>query len=293
MSDILVFVLVFAAATSLGWVVFSTLKAAVLERAGDRFEPSDPRQDVSSAFGKGLTPVKLANFRLRAGFSGFLAVFLFSSLLGADPARSFFFAAVAGAAGSGIPVWWFRKKERKRRELVEAQILDLTTGLENGLRSGQALPAALESVSKRLPWPMSEEIATVLREYRLGLDLPDSLGRLAQRVPCEDLTLLVGSIRLTQQAGGSLAEVLEKMIEMIRGRTEFQAKLKTMTAQGRFEAIAMSLAPLAVFILLFLIDRPLMVPLVTTTAGWTAVVLDFIWVSIGFFIIKRIVTIEV
>ena len=66
-----------------------------------------------------------------------------------------------------------------------------------------------------------------------------------------------------------------------------------MTSQGRFEAVAMSCAPLAVFVLLFLIDRPLMLPLVTTTAGWTAIVFDFVWVSLGFLIIRRIVTIEV
>ena len=80
---------------------------------------------------------------------------------------------------------------------------------------------------------------------------------------------------------------------MIRSRTEFQAKLKTMTAQGRFEAIAMSLAPLAVFLLLYLIDRPLMLPLVTTATGWIAIVLDALWVLVGFLIINRIVTIEV
>ena len=172
-------------------------------------------------------------------------------------------------------------------------ILVLCAAQMAGGETEEALPAALEAISGRLPSPMAEEIAVVLREYRLGLDLPEALGRLAARVPCEDITLLVGSIRLTQQAGGSLAEVLAKMVEMIRARTEFQAKLKAMTAQGRFEAIAMSLAPLFVFLLLFLIDRSLMLPLVTTPIGWTTIVLDFVWVVIGFLIIDRIVTIEV
>ena len=239
------------------------------------------------------TPRKLARARLFAGYGAFIALMLVLSLAGLGPLWAGALALAVAVLGAWLPLLYFRRQRAKRLELAESQVLDLAIGLASGLRSGQALPAALEAMSGRLPKPMSEEISTVLREYRLGIDLPDALARLAQRVPCEDLTLLVGSIRLTQQAGGSLAEVLDKMVEMIRGRVEFQAKLKAMTSQGRFEAIAMSLAPLFVFIILYLIDKPLMLPLVTTTLGWITIVCDAVWVLIGFLIIKRIVTIEV
>ena len=287
----LVLLLVFAAVGLLGYVVATTLDAALEERAGAAESPgADTGVFPYAAF---TTPRRLARLRVLCGYGAFLALFLILALAGVGPLIAGSISLVVAAVAAWIPLAYVRRLLRKRLELVASQVLDLTTGLAGGLRSGQALPAALESLSGRLPKPMSEEIATVLREYRLGLDLPDALGRFATRVPCEDLTLLVGSIRLTQQAGGSLAEVLDKMVEMIRSRTEFQAKLKTMTAQGRFEAIAMSLAPLAVFLLLYLIDRPLMLPLVTTATGWIAIVLDALWVLVGFLIINRIVTIEV
>ena len=286
----LVLFLVFAAVSALAWTVLSTIRDAVRERAA-------PAASVAGATGAapGERPdvPDPAKRRMHAAYGSLLGAFLLATLLGAGPVRAAVFGFAAAIAGSAVPVVLSRREERKRRAAAESQILELATGLANGLRSGQALPAALDAISGRLPAPLSEEVATVLREYRLGVDLPDALARMSQRLPCEDLTLLVGAIRLTQQAGGSLAEVLDKMVEMIRGRTEFQAKLKTMTSQGRFEAVAMSCAPLAVFVLLFLIDRPLMLPLVTTTAGWTAIVFDFVWVSLGFLIIRRIVTIEV
>ncbi|MBR1608045.1 MAG: type II secretion system F family protein [Kiritimatiellae bacterium] len=293
MPDPFVLSLVFAATVSLGWIAISTVSAAVMEAAGKAAAETWPENGAGSPYGRGVTPVDLAKARLRCGFSAFAAAFVAAALAGAGFAKGLVFAVAAAAAGAFAPGWWLRRKESKRRELAESQILELAVGLESGLRSGQALPAALEAVSGRLPQPIADEIQTVLREYRLGLDLPDALARMGARMPCEDLSLLVGSIRLAQQAGGSLAEVLQKMVEMIRGRVEFQQKLKTMTSQGRFEAVAMSLAPLAVFILLFLIDRPLMLPLVTTVAGRAAVAFDVVWVSIGFLIIKRIVTIEV
>ena len=281
--------LVFAAVVSLGYVVASMLQAAVQERAGGP-AAGEGESFVYAAF---TTREKLARSRLLAGYGGFLVSFLLFSLAGRGPVLAGSMALLVGILSAWVPLAILRRKRKQRLGMVEAQVLDLATGLASGLKSGQALPASLEALSGRLPRPMSEEIAVVLREYRLGLDLPEALGRLASRVPCEDLTLLVGSIRLTQQAGGSLAEVLEKMVEMIRARTEFQAKLRAMTAQGRFEAIAMSLAPPFVFLLLFFIDRPLMLPLVMTPVGWTTIVCDAVWVLIGFLIIDRIVTIEV
>ena len=195
--------------------------------------------------------------------------------------------------GWKLPYVWFMIKVRKRKQLFDSLILHLTMTLANGLRSGQALPQALEAASQRMGDPMREELALVLSECRLGLDLPEALEHLYTRMPGEDLRLLITSIRLTLQSGGSLAEVLERMVVMIRARTEFHEKLKTMTAQGRFEAVAMSLAPGFVYILLRLIDPELMKPLTSTFVGWCTVIGVLFMLTVGFLIINKIVTIEV
>ena len=198
-----------------------------------------------------------------------------------------------GFLGWNLPFLWFMLKVRKRKQLFDSQILHLTMTLANGLRSGQALPQALDAASQRIGDPMHEELAQVLNESRYGLDLAEALERLHTRMPGEDLRLLITSIRLTLQSGGSLADVLERMVVMIRSRTEFHEKLKTMTAQGRFEAIAMSLAPVFVYVLLRLIDPELMKPLTGTFIGWCTIGGVAVMISIGFFIINKIVTIEV
>ncbi len=210
------------------------------------------------------------------------------------------FIAAATAAGfltvgvtKGLPALWRKHKQAKRKEAFNAQILSLTMGLANGLRSGQALNQALEAVGKRSLPPMKEEIAIVLRETRLGSELSAALESLAKRMPGEDLQLFVTSIKLTLTTGGSLADVLERMVVMIRSRTEFQQKLKAMTAQGRFEATAMSLAPAFVYVLLRLIDPALMKPLTSTFAGWCTIAAVAINLAIGYLIIRRIMAVEV
>lgn len=105
--------------------------------------------------------------------------------------------------------------------------------------------------------------------------------------------LLVTSVRLTMQSGGSLAEVLDRITDTIRSRTEFSEKLRSMTAQGRFEAIAMAAAPLAAFGLLFMLDPELMKPMVQTQTGWCAIGVMLVLETVGFLVINKIVTIEV
>ena len=191
------------------------------------------------------------------------------------------------------PHWVALHRERKRKEAFDAKILDLTMGLANAMKAGMALPQALEKVSDQLGGVMRDEIAVMLREYRLGMSITDSMARLVERMPSEDMRLLTSSIKLTTQTGGSLVDVLSQMVETIRGRTEFQQKLRTLTAQGRFEAMAMASAPLAAFVLLYVCQPDLMIPLVTTTAGWCAIGVAVVLEVIGFVVIKKLVTIEV
>ncbi|NMA20955.1 MAG: hypothetical protein GX927_10295 [Lentisphaerae bacterium] len=199
---------------------------------------------------------------------------------------------LGGAAAFQLPRVWLNWKIKQRLEQIADGMMDLTFGLASALRAGVSLPQALESVSHNIGGPIQEEIGFLLREYRLGVDLPEGLMKLCRRIPNEDLFLLATSVRLTLQSGGSLAEVLEKITETIRNRTEFQQKVKTMTAQGRFEAIAMASAPLVAFVVLFAIDQDLMLPLITTRIGYAAIGFTILLELIGFFWIHKIVTIE-
>lgn len=185
----------------------------------------------------------------------------------------------------------YRKGQRKR--LFETRILDLTMGLTNALKAGMALPQALEKVGAQLGGVMGEEVANMLHEYRLGIGVSDAIARLAERMPGEDMRLIASSVRLTTQTGGSLVDVMEQLTTMIRNRTEFQEKLKTLTAQGRFEAIAMAAMPAVAFALLYFLHPEMMLPLVTTVKGWIAVGCSVGLDIAGFVVIKKIVTIEV
>ena len=288
--DVSLAVLVFLAASFGGGFVlisvWNTLQENAKKQDGEGVGIAPLRRFVS--------PVELLS---RQFISAFACALVFPFLLwckGVSAALLLIFVGIIAAViGWRLPIFYYNKKVQARKSRFDGQILHLAMNLSNGLRSGMALPQALEGASSRMPDPMKEELLVVLRETRLGLDLPEAFERLYRRMPGEDLRLLLTSIRLSLQTGGSLAEILSRMVETIRARTEFQEKVKTMTAQGRFEAIAMSLAPLVVYILLKVIDPELMKPLTSTVVGWCAIGTVAFLLTIGFVIIRKIVTIDV
>lgn len=286
--DYMNIILIFSA-TALAFYLIASLGYKV---ATERLEKNRSRDyDLIKRF---TSPLRLLQRRITVAL--FFGVVILTCLVSSgvlNPAIYLPCSCVSGWLGYMTPLWYYLWKEKKRKAAFEKKILDLTMGLANGMRSGLALPQALEAVTKRMANPMQEELTTVLREYRLGLELPEALSRLNDRMPCEDLHLLVTTIRLTTKSGGSLVDVLEKMVETIRGRTEFQERLKNMTAQGRFEAVAMSLAPVVAFVILYFIDPVLMGPMLTTGIGWCAICAIAVLVTVGFFVINKIVTVEV
>ncbi|MCQ2380188.1 MAG: type II secretion system F family protein [Victivallaceae bacterium] len=196
--------------------------------------------------------------------------------------------------GGSLPIIYYKRKVAARAQEFENGMLDFVAGVTGALCAGQALPQAIEVFSRRSEvGPIKDELLIVLREYRLGQKLADALQHMYDRIPCEDLLLFVITVRLTLQSGGSMADVLQKITQTIRARREFKLKLRTLTAQGRFEALAMSLAPLVAFVLLFCINRDMMIVLVTTAIGWCAIGVMLTLEIIGYLVIRKIVNVEV
>ena len=200
---------------------------------------------------------------------------------------------LAGAASFVLPLLYYRNKVRKRSEAFKARLLDVVMGLNNGMRSGVALPQAMEVVGRDIGGVMQEELAMTLYEYRLGVDLTEALTRLEKRMPDDNLKLFVTAVGISQQTGGSLSDILDKIIETIRQRSIMEDKINTLTAQGKFESVVMACAPLLAFIILYTLDRRLMEPLVTTVLGWAAIGVVLIFETLGYLFIRKIVKVEI
>ena len=295
-GNIYIYILVGAAAASIGYVLWQGIVEAgdaSMERLeyGNGIDSEGRQKPQIERF---ISPGRLIRMRIMFACVPSLVVPCLFLVAGfSNPLFLLLFALAFSFAGWKLPLVHYRRLVAKRQAEFEDKILDLTMGCANALKSGMAFPQAVERITLRMKGVMKEELETVINEYRLGLDLVEAFGRLVERMPCEDMRLLVSAVNLTTKTGGSLSEVLEEMTGTIRSRREFQDKLKTLTAQGRFEGLGLGIMPAVAFAIFYFIQPELMSVMFKTTVGWCALAVAGILELIGFLLVNKICDVEV
>jgi len=99
--------------------------------------------------------------------------------------------------------------------------------------------------------------------------------------------------RLQREAGGNTAEVLDRVVDNIRGRMELQRLVQVLTAQGKIARYILTAIPVVLLLFFFLVNPVWLEPLWDTTVGNVAMVMWFVMLIGGWFAIKKIVEIEV
>jgi len=152
---------------------------------------------------------------------------------------------IAAIVASTLPILWLRWRRRKIRQRFSDQLLDTIALLASSVQAGHSLLQALEHVTSQAPEPTRSAIGLVVREIGLGASQEDALERLADRLPSEDLELIVSAVNVHHQIGGSLAKVLDAIGSTIRERTRVAGDIRGLTAQQRYSAYVLSLLPVA------------------------------------------------
>ena len=156
------------------------------------------------------------------------------------------------AAGYAIPGWYVRRLRYKRIRKLEAQLVEGLELMGNALRSGLTLPQACELLVKEFPPPISQEFSLVLSENRLGVEFVDALARMADRCNSTIIHILVSGVGITKLCGGDLTVIFQNIASTIREQAVIEGKLESVTAQGRFQGLILSIMPVALIVVLTL-----------------------------------------
>jgi tight adherence protein B len=206
--------------------------------------------------------------------------------------------SVVVAAGAAflillLPRLIMRWLQKRRLDRLHAQLPDALMMLASGLRSGANLQQAMEGLSRDLSPPISQELGLVVREQRLGAAFEDAIDLLAERIPSPDVQLVASALRISREVGGSLADTVARLGETIRKRLMMEQKIKSLTAQGRLQGIVMTALPALIILALLQIEPQAMGALFSTTQGWAVLAVAILCEFLGYFWIRKIVSIEV
>lgn len=165
-------------------------------------------------------------------------------------------ALIGGAVGLFIPQFYVKRQQGQRLVRFNEQLGDMLNLMVNGLRAGYSTMQAMESVSKELPSPISDEFRRVVQEMQLGVSMQDALDNLLRRIPSDDLDLVVTAINVQREVGGNLAEILDTISYTIRERVRIKGEIRVLTTQVMYSGRFLSILPLGVLGFLYVLNRP-------------------------------------
>jgi tight adherence protein B len=203
-------------------------------------------------------------------------------------------AAIVAALAVPVVVYGLvrRKVVLLQRKFAD-QLPDNLEVLASALRAGHSLAGALSVVISDAAEPSRREFRRVVANDQLGTPLDEALLEPVRRMANRDLEQVVLIASLQKRAGGDAAEVLDRVTETVRGRQEVRRLVRTLTAQGRLARWIVTILPIALFVMVSLVNPSYTAELYTRTGGIVLLVVAGVLVTIGSLLIKRIVEIKV
>jgi tight adherence protein B len=202
-------------------------------------------------------------------------------------------ALAAGAALGMFPLWYVRRKARRRVHRFEEQFPDCLEFVSRSMRAGHAFSVAIEMAYHEFSDPLAGEMRRAFEEQNLGQPLEIVLRKLSQRVPSMDVQFFVSAVLLQKRTGGNLAELLDKLANLIRERFKLRARIRAVSAQGIMSGRILSAIPAGVGAMMFVVNPQYARFFIDDPMGHQLLAAGLGLQLVGYLIIRKIVTFEV
>ena len=192
-----------------------------------------------------------------------------------------------------VPILKVRFDRNKRIAKFEEQLPDAIDIMRRALKAGHPFSSTLKLVAQDMDEPIAKEFEVTFNDISYGNNTRRAMLNLLTRMPSVTVMALVTSILVQKETGGNLAEVLEQIAKVVRGRFRFHRKVKTFTAEGRMSAWVLALVPLILFAAIWVTNPDYLPMLTEDPRGQKLIMYAFVSGAVGVLWIRRTIRIEV
>jgi tight adherence protein B len=244
--------------------------------------------DLQKTLAQGDISMRAGNFLGLSALTGVAATILAYVL-----SKRVEVAWIALLVGFVLPYSYASIRRNKRFEKFEELFPEAIDTLARAVRAGHAFTTALEMITAEVSEPVAGEFRQLYEEQKFGMPVRDALLNLTDRMPLVDVKFFVTAVMLQRETGGNLAEILDNLSYVIRERFKIQRQVRVYTAQGRLTmALLMGMSPIIVTTMLVL-NPSFIRPLFSDPIGHFLLVAGITLQTIGYFVIRKIIRIQV
>jgi tight adherence protein B len=192
-----------------------------------------------------------------------------------------------------LPLMWLKLKRRSRFKKFAAQLPDALELIARALRSGHSIGAGFNLVAQEMNDPIASEFTKVFEEQNLGIPIDEALKNMVERIPNLDLKFFATAIILQRTTGGDLAEILDKIGELIRERFKIWGQVQALTGEGRLSGVVLLGLPPVLFAAVYKLNPDYLMVLFTDPMGIKMLAGAVVMQLLGALVIRKIVNIKV
>ncbi len=214
-------------------------------------------------------------------------------VIGAARMGHWVWGILLGAVAGILPVLYLRFLREKRLEKFSEQFPEALDMMTRALRTGYAVGASFQMVAEEMPDPVASEFKRIFEQISLGRPTTEALQELYDRMKTEDVRFFYVAISIQREVGGNLAEIMEKLSEVIRERYKLLAYARVLSAQQKAAAYCIGASPFVAAIALAFLSPKWFDPMWTWPYGKYVLLGALGMMVAGYLVLRRIADIKI
>jgi tight adherence protein B len=206
----------------------------------------------------------------------------------------FLLAFFAGMfAGAAIPHFVVSFLIKRRVNKFNSNFPDAIELMVRGLRSGLPITETLGIVAGEISGPVGLEFRSVADKMKIGRTMEAALQETSDRLGTAEFQFFVITLAIQRETGGNLAETLSNLADVLRKRGQMKLKIRAMSSESKASAYIVGSLPFIVFGMVYMVNQSYMSGFFTDQRLMVAGLGGLCWMSIGVFIMAKMVSFEI
>jgi tight adherence protein B len=198
----------------------------------------------------------------------------------------------AFAGAFGIPRWLLSFLKKRRETKFLNNFPDAVDVIVRGIKAGLPLLDSIKLIASESEEPIRSEFRGIIETQTIGIPLGDACQKLYERMPVAEANFFGIVISIQQKAGGNLSETLGNLSKVLRDRKKMKAKIKAMSMEAKASAAIIACLPPSVMTLVWLTSPAYIELLWTSSTGRVMLACCAVWMSIGVFVMKKMINFD-
>jgi tight adherence protein B len=199
---------------------------------------------------------------------------------------------IAFAAGFGLPRWVLGFLKKRREAAFLKALPDAVDVIVRGIKAGLPLFESIKVVASDSPEPLKSEFMAIIETQTIGMPLGEACARLYESMPVPEANFFGIVVSIQQKSGGNLSEALGNLSKVLRDRKKMKEKIKAMSMEAKASASIIGALPPTIMLLVYITTPEYISLLWTHPTGQLMLVACVVWMSIGIFVMKKMISFD-